>query len=180
MPQIWKQRAIRAWLAIALPLSLFLAYLAVSSHFEASAARSYAHRWYQSDLDLERRGIPKETFSQDPKAEMQESYRWMAAAEAKRDRYAVYVALLLLLAPAAAVGLRVAAWVWGVPTPEPMASSRPVPAWMVRVGLGLAAAAGVGLVLTLASERALQVLISTLVQVVGISLIAWLLSKLRK
>jgi hypothetical protein len=180
MPAIWRQRALRAWLALALPLALLLAYLAVSAHYEASRARDYAQQWYQRDLEQERQGIPKGTFSQDPKVEVRQSYQWMADAEAKRDRYAVYAALLLFLAPAASLGHRVAFWVWGMPKSETTLSARPIPTWISRALFGLAAAAGLALVLALASDRALQILISTLVQVVGISLVAWLLSKLRK
>lgn len=156
MPLVWKQRAFRAWLALALPLSLLLAYLAVSSHFEVSRARGYAQEWYQRDLEQERQGIPKGTFSQDPKVEMRESYRWMADAKARRDRYAFYAALLLLLAPAGALALRIAAWVWGVPNSEPTALSKAFPLWFTRVCLVVAAVAGLALVVSLASDRALQ------------------------
>jgi hypothetical protein len=122
VPTIWKKRLFRGWLAIALPLSLLFVYLSVSSHYEAARARGYAEEWYQRDLEQERRGLPKGMFSQDPKVEMRESYRWMARAEARRDRFATYAALLVLLLPAGVLALRVGSWIWGVGEPESRSS----------------------------------------------------------
>jgi hypothetical protein len=112
MPIVWKKRFFRAWIAVALPLALLCAYLSVSSHYEAARAKGYAQEWHERDLDQERRGIPKGTLSQDPKDEMRASYRWMADAEAMRDRYAMYAALLVLLAPTGILASVIARWIW--------------------------------------------------------------------
>lgn len=118
---LWRKRFLRAWLAVALPLALtlaYLAYLAYASNAEASRAKSYAQEWQARALDRERQGISKGTFSQDPGEEAARAYSWMSDAEKDRDKYITAVAALLLLAPAGVLLLFVGAWVWGDSNPQ--------------------------------------------------------------
>jgi hypothetical protein len=186
---VWQRRAIRAWLILLLPLAAFFAYRAADAHFDAQNALASAENWYQEDLRQEREGIPKGTFSIDPKDMHRDSIRWHYNSVERRDSSAMWAALLLTLPLAGWLGVRVARWIWvgGKQNEGPAAAIEGIGFVRSRVAkLGKAAlllvpaTVAVATMFLFAPAAAGKVLVSTAVQAVVVVLAVWLYRQFKR
>jgi len=188
MPALWQQRALRAWLVILLPLAVFFGYRAVSAHFDAQSAQGNVTYWL--NVAQERSGRPNGLFSQDPAEEVRWSLGRKDASLERRDDSILWAAILLTLPLSAGIGIRASRWIWqGDTRARNATSARSASNPNLSVGQRLRSAARVLVVavpalaavilILFAPQRAVAVLISTLVQVLGAVTIVWLVRRLR-
>ena len=190
MNHVWTRRALRTWLVVLLPLSLFFFYRAIDANLEAQRAQSSADYWYEKYVKQEAQGIPKGYYSADPQVEIRRTYDWKYAALDRRDNSAIWAVALFTIPIPITVGLRLRQWIWGAENSKDTApdnsdsmvqKSRLSRKKVVRgFGIAVLVASIAAAMLTIAPERALKSLVSSLVQAVGILLLFWLYNKFKR
>jgi hypothetical protein len=172
-------------------LAAFFCYRAVAAHLEAQRAQAYADSWYQQDLADDRAGIPKGTFSVDPKEQMHESYAWKQEAIERRDSSTLLATVLLFLPIAAKIGIHCANWIWGVGS-NPNSNQRPNDIefqadsrhYIKKVGkivvFTIPAIAGAATLSVISPQKMVTVIVSTLTQAIGVVLLVWLIRNIRR
>ena len=188
MSSLWRKRALRAWLLLLLPLAGFFCYQAISAHFEADRAQEYAGTWHKRDLEQERAGISKGTFSIDPKQQMRESYEWKYAAIDRRDNAIAWATIILALPLAVGLGFRAAGWIWidatqlaKIESTQATGAKASKLRWILKgVAFATPAAIAVGFMLYFAPQKTVSILVSSVIQVVGAVLLVWIVRNLKR
>lgn len=185
MLAVWKRRAFRAWLVVALPLTLLCIYIAVSSHLEAES-------WNGQMRDLEKiylENSDRGSVSKDSVWDRRNlAMTWRNESKQKSGQYAIYAIALVLLPAVAAIGFRLATWIWNVSDqgPSRQASAEVSTSTRLRINftrkasieiaLAIFAVVGIGVIVVRNPEDALL----DAIKGGGLAIGVWLLSRLRK
>lgn len=181
---IWAVRALRLWLVLFVPLTLFLGYYAVNSSIEIAEGHREVRTWIEAEREREVRGQRGPLSQTDVQFKMLER-DYVRLNE--RKNVSLVILLGALVVPAVVLLLaKVANWIWRPEAAALAATCRPtnqhnvlsnhlrVYWWILGIGVSLVAS------FYLAPERTVQSLISGGIQAVGFGVIGWVIFRVSR